>query len=198
MKKLCLTFIYGFLIILVTNCKKSDGPHQQNCAELLTNGNFESDQPAFTTLYVHCNMSGCLDPGGDGKYAIGTDPKFFNSFFLPVQGNGKFMMVNGAGTSQVVWSETVNVNASSTYNLSFMFSVLSLSSPAKLNILINGNKVGTVDVVTDGQNWSKFNAVWSTGNTGGQAKIEIIDENTQIGGNDFALDEISFKKDCGK
>ena len=172
--------------------------HPQICPELVINGGFESVKPGFTSGYVYCNLHGCLEQNADGKYAMGIDPKFFNFGFLPVQGNGNFMMVNGATTNKIVWSETVNVDPNSSYKLSFMLSVLALSYPPKLNIFINGRKIGTTDAVTDAPYWSQFETDWLSGNRGGQAKIEIIDVNTETLGNDFGLDEISFKKDCVK
>lgn len=125
-------------------------------------------------------------------------------------GPRNFLMVNGGaliGNPQrqpVVWRQEVTVEPFTEYYFSAWAMNLNPGSPAKLQFKINGQLVGTVldldtapkpgsEAEVSLDNWREFrsNPSWSSGSAT-TAIIEIVNLNTALGGNDFALDDISF------
>ena len=120
------------------------------------------------------------------------------------------MMVNGGALigsplrQPVIWRQEVTVEQFTEYYFSAWAMNLNPASNARLQFKINGQLVGTVlDLSTAPEptsqaqvnlnNWREFrsNPSWSSG-TATTAVIEIVNLNTALGGNDFALDDISF------
>ncbi|MDG1278123.1 MAG: Ig-like domain-containing protein [Algoriphagus sp.] len=125
-------------------------------------------------------------------------------------GPRNFLMVNGGGLignpqrQPVVWRQEVTVEQFTEYYFSAWAMNLNPGSPARLQFKINGQLVGTVldldtapkpgsEAEVSLDNWREFrsNPSWSSG-TATTAIIEIVNLNTAPGGNDFALDDISF------
>jgi len=125
-------------------------------------------------------------------------------------GDRNFMMVNGGeliGTplrQPVIWRQEVTVEQFTEYYFSAWAMNLNPASNARLQFKINGQLVGTVldlstapeptsDAEVNLDNWREFrsNPSWSSGSAT-TAIIEIVNLNTTLGGNDFALDDISF------
>jgi hypothetical protein len=116
------------------------------------------------------------------------------------------MLINGAPASgKVVWRQTIeNIQPNTNYYFNAWGMNLNPSSPARLQFKVNGINTGTIAELSqaatptsDGQvnrtNWVKFysNPFWDSGNST-TAVLEIVNLNTNTGGNDFALDDISF------
>ena len=161
-----------------------------NGTNLIVNGDFSAGNAGFTSDYT---SNGYLE----GMYGVGTDP----SVWLPnapacgdhTTGNGNMMYVNGATqTNVLVWSETVNVIPNTNYAFSAWLENITSVNPAQLQFSINGQLVGTplVANVTDCI-WDQFFTVWNSG-TATTAVISIVNMNSVLSGNDFALDDISF------
>lgn len=125
-------------------------------------------------------------------------------------GPRNFMMVNGGKLigsplrQPVIWRQEVTVEPFTEYYFSAWAMNLNEASPARLQFKINGQLVGTVldldnapkptsEAQVSLDNWREFrsNPSWSSG-TSTTAIIEIVNLNTALGGNDFALDDISF------
>jgi len=164
--------------------------------ELITNGDFESGNTAFTSSYNYCNTSGCLGP--EGTYAVGTDPFFYNpgfSGFDHTSGSGNLMVVNGATTANTnVWCQTITVTPNTVYEFSTWLCSIHPLNPAILQFSINGVNLGTTfnGPGTTGT-WLQFFETWNSGpNT--TATICIVNQNTASSGNDFGLDDISFQE----
>ncbi len=171
---------------------------------LVTNGNFSSGSTGISTSYV----VGTGGPSGQltnpGTYAVTTNPKNVHNNF-PVfgdhtTGTGGMMVVNGASTANVsVWCQTITVTPNTTYDFSAWIATCAAwdaSELAKLQFSINGVLLGSVfsPPLTTGQ-WTQFSATWNSG-TNTSANICIQNQNTAAGGNDFAMDDISFRKKC--
>src|SRR5690606_38444967 len=127
----------------------------------------------------------------------GTDPASWNSSMHTCQdhttGSGNMMLVNGSPVANVVvWSQTINVKPNTNYAFSTWIQALWPPNPAELQFSINGKVTGimiTASLPTC--TWSQFYTTWNSGeNT--TAVISIVNKNTRIQGNDFALDDISF------
>ncbi len=173
-------------------------------ADVITNGNFSSGNNGFTSEYTfYPTFPG--GPGGmnDGLYAISNCPGDANSSWWQCNGldhtggAGEMMIVNGASTAGVsVWCQTHEVMPNTEYAFSTWLSTMHSQNPAILQFSINGQLLGTPfnasAVICE---WNQFYEIWnSQHNT--VASICIVNMNTAISGNDFALDDISFSPLC--
>ncbi len=170
---------------------------------IILNGDFELGNNNFSTGYV-------LGTGGawgllsnPGTYAITTSPNLAHNNFsscadhTPAPGVN-MMVVNGASTAGVnVWCQTVTVTPNTNYQLSAWASnALNENNVAQLQFSINSAAVGPLFTTsTTGCNWQQFFQVWNSGvNT--TANICILNQNVGQGGNDFLLDDITFRPQC--
>jgi hypothetical protein len=162
------------------------------------NGGFESGNSAFTSGYTYKTASSNTysSPNScyaEGSYAVVSDPHNCHDLwasFAPHSGN-EMMVVNGApDSSTLVWSETLSVTNGAGYQFSLFASSVYPTSPAELEMKINGVSVGTLTLTSTPGEWLAFNAGWAA--TSSTAVLSIYDLNTAYSGNDFALDDISF------
>ncbi len=126
-------------------------------------------------------------------------------------GSRNFMMINGSiNTSQIIWQQTVSIQPNTPYYFSAWGMNLNPGSPARLQFEIvtiqNGTEqVGSIADLniapkpTDESqvalsNWVRFYSTpfWTSPAGAVSATIRIINLNTDPGGNDFGLDDISF------
>jgi gliding motility-associated-like protein len=161
-------------------------------ANLITNGNFSSGNSGFTSQYNFANSNVT-----EGQYFVGTNPRNWNSSLSAcgdhTSGNGNMMMVNGSPVPDVnVWRQTVTVTPNTNYAFSTWIQSLWPSNPAQLQFSINGKDAGQVITASlPTCTWKQFYTTWNSGNNT-SAVISIVNKNTAIQGNDFALDDISF------
>jgi gliding motility-associated-like protein len=157
-------------------------------AELVTNGHFEDGNTGFTNGYTCC-------AGGPGFYAVDVSPTYYNSghFGSGYGGGGNYLIVDGsttAGTS--VWCQSIAVSPNTYYSLSAFVASNYPSVLATVDFTINGISLGTVNAPAATFTWDPFQAVWFSGSST-TASICIYDQNIIAGGNDFGIDNISFK-----
>jgi len=164
---------------------------------LVENGDFESGNTGFSSDYTY--SPGNLIP--EGVYDVLDNPQDDHPGFAPcddhTSGDGNMMVVNGAGTPNLnVWCQTVPVTPNTQYVLSAWVTSVVAASPALLQFNINGTPVGGIFSAPGGTcNWQQFFQTWNSGNNGA-ATICIVNQNTTLGGNDFALDDIVFAPVC--
>ncbi|MFN0213595.1 MAG: hypothetical protein ACKVT2_05015, partial [Saprospiraceae bacterium] len=164
---------------------------------VVDNGDFEQGNSGFMSDYGY--SPGNLVP--EGLYDVLDNPQDDHPAFAPcgdhTSGSGNMMVVNGAGTpNQNVWCQTVPVSANTQYVLSAWVTSVVASSPALLQFSINGSPVGPIFNAPGGTcNWQNFFQTWNSGGNS-SATICIVNQNTQLGGNDFALDDIVFAPVC--
>ncbi len=163
----------------------------------IVNGDFEQGNIGFTSDYSY--SPGNLHP--EGVYNITTNPRFNHSGFAfcgdHTSGNGNMMVVNGAGTpGQNVWCQTVSVLPNTEYVFSCWVTSVVASSPALLQFFTNSSALGPV-FQAPGQNclWQNFYSTWNSGSVT-SVTICMVNQNTGVGGNDFALDDILFTPVC--
>ena len=164
---------------------------------LLKNADFSAGRTGFATQYLNSKVPGGMIVAANPT----TFTPLFSSFGDHTSGKGQMLIADGSLTpNQYVWQETVAVANAKDY----VFSGWATSagqvpagshvdpSPAKLAVYVNGVKVGTTFTVpsTNGS-WGKFIAAWHADTT--TATIKIVDLNTTGSGNDFALDDLSFR-----
>ena len=159
---------------------------------LIVNGDFNAGNTGFTSQYVYANPNIT-----EGQYFVGTNPQAWNPSMSPctdhTTGNGNMMMVNGAPVPNVyVWRETVTVTPNTNYAFSTWIQALWPPNPAQLQFSINGNDIGNLITASlPTCTWTQFYTTWNSGNST-SAVISVVNKNTQVQGNDFALDDISF------
>jgi len=168
-----------------------------HASELVTNGDFTAGNIGFTTDYGYATGATSLYP--EGLYSVDTSPQnvhpFFASFGDHTTGTGNMMIVNGhPDANKTVWSETIGgLHIGSNYALSAYATSVVGYNPANLEFSINGIQVGSNQSLSAGTpDWSPFAGIWHANSN--SATIRIVDTNTVRSGNDFALDDISFKK----
>lgn len=172
----------GNYSVSVTDTCKASG------AELVTNGHFDDGNTGFISGYNCCG-------GGPGNYAVDVDPNYYNPghFGSGYGGGGNYLIGDGstvAGTS--IWCQTITVTPNTYYSLSaFVASNYNLVL-ASIDFSINGTSVGIVNAPATTFTWDPFQTVWFSG-ASTSATICISDLNTIPGGNDFGIDNISFK-----
>ena len=161
-------------------------------ANLIANGNFSQGNSGFTSQY---NFAGSNTT--EGQYFVGTNPQTWNSSLSSCKdhttGNGNMMMINGSPAPDVnVWKQTVNVTPNTNYAFSTWIQALWPPNPAQLQFSINGKDAGSLITASlPTCTWTQFYTTWNSGNNT-TAVISIVNKNTQVQGNDFALDDISF------
>lgn len=159
---------------------------------IISNGNFSSGNTGFTSQYNYANPNTT-----EGQYFIGSSPQTWNNALGNcvdhTGGNGNMMLVNGSPVPNViVWSQTVNVIPNTNYAFSTWIQALYPPNPAQLSFSINGRDIGSpITASLPTCNWSQFYTSWNSGNNT-SAVISIVNKNTLVQGNDFALDDISF------
>ena len=180
-----------------------------NGVDLITNGDFEQGSTGFTSQYTgDCNS----------RATWGNHPYILNEkFYCVTDSSGKFtglagwkncknhtvggnklMVVNGATKKdETVWCQQItNIQPNTDYEFSTWVTTIYPTNPAVLQFTINNVKLDqpfNASPITDV--WNQFYSIWNSGqNT--SANICITNQNTQSNGNDFALDDISFKAVC--
>lgn len=165
--------------------------------ELVTNGDFSLGNTGFSSSYSNCSQccNTCLWP--DASYAVGNNPQWYHSVFYGTDhttGSGNMMIINGASTPNVsVWCQTINVTPNTNYVFSTWVAAMNTISSAQLQFSINGTSIGNIfSSPAQTYLWDNFCTSWNSGSNT-TANICIINQSTVIYGNDFALDDISFK-----
>lgn len=169
--------------------------------ELVVNGNFSAGSAGFNSSYGPGTGGAWGLLSNPGTFAVANNPNAthvnFASFGDHTTGIGAMMVVNGADVPGLnVWCQTVAVQPNSDYAFSAWLASCVTASPAQLVFTINGITIGNPLLAPGftGQ-WVNFYSLWNSGSAT-SATICIANQNTNQGGNDFALDDISFAPFC--
>jgi hypothetical protein len=162
---------------------------------LVYNGDFSAGDIGFVTQYGEQNY-------GYGVYGVVTDANTYFSWASAckdrtVAGTGKiFVTDGGTDASLTVWGQRIAVNPNTTYRLSTYATSISSTNPSTLAFYVNGVKVGTSTTLSATTcAWQQLTTTWNSGSST-TAYFEIRNENTNTGGNDFAIDDISMTVDA--
>ena len=168
---------------------------------LIPNGDFSQGNTIFNSSYIYGTGGTYGLLSLEGQFAIATNPNSthvnFANFGDHTSGTGQMMVVNGAGLANVnIWCQTINVNPNTYYDFSAWGATCVASNPAVLQFSINGTLIGTALSLplTTGL-WTQFHATWFSGSNT-SITICITDQATATSGNDFAIDDISFREIC--
>lgn len=172
-------------------------------ASVVVNGDFSMGATGFQSDYV----PGYGGPWGllsyEGTYAVTSNSNLvhtgFANCFDHTLGNsgGSMLVVNGAPfLNQRIWQQVVNVQPNTNYIFSVWGMSVEGSNPGQLNFSINNIPVGsTFSLPGITCQWQNFYTVWNSGSNT-TADIAITNQNIQVAGNDFALDDIQFSPYC--
>ncbi len=167
---------------------------------LIVNGDFEAGNSGFISDYIYDPNASPTNILDEGFYAITNDASAVHSGFDPCSdhtGGGNMMVVNGSGTPGTnVWCQIVAVSPNTIYEFSAWATSVNPGSPAILQFSINGILLGnSFTLTTNTCSWDQFFETWDSGGNP-TAEICIVNQNTTLGGNDFALDDITFGPVC--
>lgn len=161
-------------------------------SNVINNGNFSAGNTGFSSDYSYATPNTT-----EAQYFVGPSPQAWNNLLSNCTdhtgGSGNMLLVNGSPAPNLkVWSQTVNVTPNTNYAFSTWIQALYPPNPAQLQFSINGNDIGSMITASlPTCTWTQFFTNWNSGaNT--TATISIVNKNTQVQGNDFALDDISF------
>lgn len=170
---------------------------------LVVNGDFESGNTGFTSSYTVGAGGAWGQLSNPGTYAINTSPSNVHTNFSSCSdhtptGPGNMLIANGASTPNVsVWCQTITVDPNTDYLFSaWIGNALNDPNVSNLQFFINNVQLGNI-FSTDANacNWTEFNEVWNSGALT-TADLCIRNQNTSGGGNDFVLDDITFRPVC--
>lgn len=164
---------------------------------LIINGDFESGNTGFTSSYTFTNPTNT----GEAQYNVIPNPSTYNGGFSAcpdhTSGSGNMLVVNGSSVvGSNVWCQDVAVQPNTDYLFSAWLTSVHPSNPAELEFNINGIPFGSgLNATSTTCDWQEFFATWNSG-ISTTATICITNLNTNVMGNDFALDDISFSPVC--
>ena len=169
---------------------------------MVVNGDFENGASGFTSDYIPGTGGSWGLLSNPGQYAISTNPNLVhNNFYYcgdHTSGSGQMYIANGSDLANtIVWSQTIPVVQNTNYNFSaWVSSVENTGNPAILQFFVNNIQIGNVfSPTTTGCDWSQFYNLWNSGSNT-SAVITIKNQNIDGGGNDFAMDDITFTSYC--
>ena len=167
---------------------------------LIVNGSFNFGETGFTSDYTLGDGGPFGQLSSEGEYAITPNSSLVHINWFSCTdhtGGGNMLAVNGATTpGENVWCQTIAIEADTDYEFSTWSMSTIPENPAILQFSINGTLLGSpFNVAAEACQWNQFFETWnSTTNT--TAEICIANQNTSPGGNDFAIDDISFGPVC--
>jgi len=186
------------LAFVIASVCASAGVGAQN---LVTNGNFEGGNTAFTSDYAFA-------PGGnstEGQYTVRSNPFPWNGLFISAAdhttGSGLMYVGNGSPTNgSVVWASGL---ISVTQNTNYFFEAFVMNvccagpfpgnSPSILEFSVAGLATESLGTATTNLalagTWEGLSKSWNSGlNT--SVTLSLINRNTAAAGNDFAIDDV--------
>lgn len=169
----------------------------------IVNGDFEQGNTGFTTSYTLGGGGAWGLVSNPGTYAITTSPNLAHSNFASCQDHTpapgtQMLVVNGSGNpGSTVWCQTVPVQSYTDYQFgAWVANALNETNVAQLQFSINGATLGNIFTTsTTSCNWQQFFQVWNSAGSN-SANICVVNQNTSNGGNDFLIDDITFKPIC--
>jgi len=198
-KKLYLLIVLAFISAFQLFSKDCQ-PTPPN-PELVINGNFELGfygfRTTYDTMYIKFPKNIKITTNPYNEYYT------FDSCADPVTPGGKFLIVNGNDIFdglQVVWEQEFDIEPHTYYEFKYMYANIDAKVDTNKNLPIiqvsfNDQFFDTVYVPKTTCLWQTRSFVWYSGENR-HVVISFKDLQLKYFGNDFALDEISFKSLC--
>ncbi|MEM9837164.1 MAG: hypothetical protein AAF828_11715, partial [Bacteroidota bacterium] len=172
-----------------------------NAPNLVTNGDFGQGGLGFTSDYTFVEDIPTFNQEvyGEGTYSISsTGPNVHPDFAAcsDQDGSGQMMIVNGAGAITNIWCQEISIQPNRSYNFSAWVATMVSTSPTELQFTINGEQIGnSLSAPFSNCSWERFSGDWFN-QFSTTATLCILNLNTSLNGNDFAIDNISFTESC--
>ena len=176
---------------------------------LAPNGNFEGGYTGFETDYsaISNPLFFIFFKGyeniyikGAGHYSLVVYPNQVNGPWPICKYDGYMMVIDGHYiANNRVYASYVNVEPHTWYAFSVDVASVSniVTNQPKLQFYINDQTLGDSHVPnTTACDWKKLYTIWYSGETAGSIPIILRNTQTASGGNDFAIDNLSFRKLC--
>lgn len=178
---------------------------------LVLNGDFETGNTGFETEYDLAERGYCgwvsparyYDPSliPESTYFIGEDASAYHPNFRSTAPHGgtNQMIVNGASTGNaIVWRQKINVVKGRNYIFNAYGTSVHPESPARFNFSIRprggrSKVLGEETTLSGDRSWENFYEIWHADRSG-QVTISLVNINTELSGNDFSVDDISFEE----
>jgi hypothetical protein len=160
--------------------------------ERVRNGDFEQGAKGFRTGYTH--TPGELREAS--TLCVVTNPRDAHSdaaaFGDHTTGRGKMLAVNGSDLpDQVLWGQDVTIKPGAVYTFTVWVASWYSTSPAELEVRVDGQVIGRVVAPTTTGEWKEFRVTWAGEKP--KAVVEIFNKTREVSGNDFAIDDISLR-----
>jgi hypothetical protein len=159
----------------------------------IINGDFSSGNTGFSSDY---STGSLYDPA---IYGVGTNPNDFHSSWASfgdhTSGNGNMLIVNGGSVADDAnkdfWKSSDTLSQG-LYQFSFYAASSYPESPAKIQLLVNGNVVGDTGTLSSTTgDWTKYSFAFTA--SSGVNSFSLRDLDTHYSGNDFAVDDINVQ-----
>ena len=161
---------------------------------LIVNGDFEAGNTAFSNDYLYSPAN--MQPAG--TYCVVANPSWVHgawaSFGDHTTGVGLMLVANGdSNPTNCVWRQTVSVASNTAYLFSGWAASSHPASPGRFYLFVNGEQQGgVVELSSTTGFWQNYSAIWSS-EASASAVLEIRMLTTEAYGNDFVLDDLSFR-----
>ncbi|MCX6929719.1 MAG: hypothetical protein NT154_41880 [Verrucomicrobia bacterium] len=162
---------------------------------LIVNGDFEAGNISFGNDYLYSPAD--MQPAG--TYCVVANPSLVHyawaSFGDHTTGTGLMLVANGdSSPTNVIWRQIVNVAPNGAYLFSGWAASSHPENPGRFFLFVNGVQQGSVvDLPSTTEVWQNYSAIWSSG-ASVSALLEIRMLTTAYEGNDFVLDDLSFRR----
>ena len=170
-------------------------------AELVTNGDFSAGNTGFSSGQTYTTW---YNPG---NYYVGPDwfsPAYNPGTYPDHTGttDNMFMSVDGGAAGTLIWSQTISVAAFVDYKFSFHHTMCNVNPPI-FEVTFIGDVTGSATVLT--QTGALGTGVWAWDSIGvdcwnsqnnSTVTIEVRNNEGNGYGNDFAMDDFSFRECC--
>ncbi len=162
---------------------------------LVVNGDFGAGNTGFLTDY---NFKDPNTAKEQKAYGVVSNPKAWEEDFTACPDrsttNDLMLVVDGsidANNNQRIWSQVIPVEPGKDYIFSYWLQNVVSITPPTIETQINGVVVGSALAPAQACGWVRHFYKWNAG-TSNTATISLIDRNTALAGNDFAIDDIAF------
>jgi hypothetical protein len=166
-----------------------------NAQNLIVNADFGAGNTGFSNDYFYSPD----DMWPPGTYCVVADPNSvhpgWTSFGDHTTGGGLMLVANGdSEPTNVIWRQTVSVSTNTAYMFSGWAASAHPDSPGRFFLFVNGaQQGGVVDLPSTTGLWQNYSAIWSS-ETSVSALLEVRMLSTAYEGNDFVLDDLSFRR----
>ncbi|MFK7810743.1 MAG: gliding motility-associated C-terminal domain-containing protein [Saprospiraceae bacterium] len=162
---------------------------------IIVNGDFEQGNVGFTSDHnFHQLPSNGMC---EGCYGVApSPPALWTQCDDNTTGSGNQMVFNAATSPGLTsWCQTVTVSPNTDYDFTYWAQTINSGAEAILSLTFDGGTLGNNLNLGGPCQWLQSNNIW---NSGVQTSLEICINNLQTngGGNDFALDDISMVPLC--